>query len=183
MLMHLNIIHLKYRKDRLQLLEFQLANQNIQHFTIWDGIYDENPKRGIAKAHKQIIRWARDQNFPSVLIAEDDIEFTEKGTFEYFTKNEPQDFDLYLGGITYGIIDKNNSVADFAVTHLYKIHQKFYNIFLSTSEENDIDRSLANKGKFLVCNPFVAIQHNGFSDNQKKIQNYDLNFKKRKLFK
>lgn len=182
--MQLHIIHLKERKDRGQLLHKQLIEQNIRNYKIWEGILDkENPKRGIAKAHKQIIKWASNQNLPSVLIAEDDIKFTAIGAFDYFTKNEPNDFDLYLGGITYGKINTDNSVNDFAGTHLYKINQKFYNTFLSLPEEKDIDRSLAHKGKFIVCNPFVAIQQNGFSDNQKKYQDYEMYLQNRQLFK
>jgi hypothetical protein len=182
--MELHIIHLKERKDRAQLLNIELIKQNITNYTIWEGIPDkESPKRGIAKAHKQIIEWACNQNLPSVLIAEDDIKFTAKKAFEFFIKNEPEDFDLYLGGITYGSINPDNSVNDFAGTHLYKINQNFYSTFLSLSEKEDIDRSLANKGKFIVCNPFVAIQQNGFSDNQKRYQNYDLYLQNRQLFK
>ena len=183
-IMQLNIIHLKEQKDRAQLLDKQLIEQNITNYKIWEGIEDkENPKRAIARAHKQIIEWARNQNLPSLLIAEDDIKFTAKGAFEYFIKNEPKEFDLYLGGITYGNINPDNSVSDFAGTHLYKINQNFYDTFLSVSEEKDIDRSLANKGKFIVCNPFVAIQQNSFSDNQKRYQNYDLYIQNRQLFK
>ena len=77
--MELNIIHLKERKDRAQLLNIELIKQNITNYKIWEGVFDEeNPKRGIAKAHKQIIEWASNQNLPSVLIAEDDIKFTAK---------------------------------------------------------------------------------------------------------
>lgn len=64
-----------------------------------------------------------------------------------------------------------------------RLIKKFYNIFLSLPEEKDIDRSLAHKGKFIVCNPFVAIQQNGFSDNQKKYQNYEMYLQNRQLFK
>lgn len=109
------------------------------------------------------------------MIAEDDIKFTARGAFDYFIKNEPQEYDLYLGGIIYGNINSDNTVCDFAGTHFYKIKQKFYDTFLSIPEGKDIDRLLANKGKFIVCNPFVAIQNNGFSDNQKRHQNYDFN--------
>ena len=119
----------------------------------------------------------------SILIAEDDVKYTAKMAFEYFIINEPKDYDLYLGGITYGKINTDNSVKDFAGTHFYKIHQRFYKTFLSLPEEKDIDRSLAHKGKFIVCNPFVAIQQNGYSDNQKKYQNYDIYIKDRQLFK
>ncbi|HUS01201.1 MAG TPA: hypothetical protein VMY77_05715 [Chitinophagaceae bacterium] len=93
--MQLHIIHLKEREDRAQLLDQQLLEQNITDYKIWGGIRDnENPKRGIAKAHKQIIKWASNQNLPSILIAEDDIKFTARQAFEYFIKNEPNDFDL-----------------------------------------------------------------------------------------
>ncbi len=99
--MSLNIIHLKDRKDRLKLLDIQIVEQNIVNYTVWEGVLDkENPKRGIAKAHKQIIEWARNQNLPSILIAEDDVKFTARGAFEYFLQNEPKEYDLYLGGIT-----------------------------------------------------------------------------------
>ena len=182
--MKIHIIHLQERKDRAQLLHKEIVKQNIVDFKIWEGILDkENPKRGIARAHKQIIEWACKENLPSVLIAEDDIKFTALNAFDFFIKNEPKEFDLYLGGITYGSIKPDNSVTDFSGIHLYKINQNFYSTFLSLPEEKDVDRSLTNKGRFIVCNPFVAIQHNGFSDNQKKYKNYDLYFQNRQLFK
>ena len=82
--MPLHISHLKHRIDRLQLLNNQLFEQNIDYYRLWDGILDEeNPKRRIAKAHKQIIEWADNQNLPSIIIAEDDIKFTAPGAFEY----------------------------------------------------------------------------------------------------
>lgn len=181
--MQLHIIHLKHRTDRGQLLDIQLFEQNIVNFKLWEGVLDEeNPKRGIAKAHKQIIEWARNQNLPSITIAEDDIKFSAPGAFEYFIKNEPKEYDLYLGGIMYGNINSDNSVNDFAGIHLYKINQNFYDTFLSLSEEKDVDRSLAGKGKFIVCNPFAAIQHNGFSDNKKKYQKYDRYLEGRQFF-
>lgn len=181
--MKLNIIHLHSRLDRLQLLEDQLDEQKIYDYKIWPGIIDrDNPKRGIAKAHKQIVQWAKDQGLDSIIIAEDDLKFTAPGAFDFFIKNEPTNFDIYLGGITYGKINRNGSVNDFAGMHLYKIKQKFYDAFLLTPEEKDIDRSLANKGMFVVCNPMVAIQHNGFSDNKIKYENYDPCFKNRKHF-
>lgn len=179
----LNIIHLSQRKDRLELLKNQLIIQGINDYKLWEGIVDQsNPAKGISKAHKQIVAWAKRENLKSVVIAEDDVKFTAKGAFNYFLKNEPTQYDLYLGGVYYGKIKEDNSVHDFAGTMLYKIHEKFYDTFLSVSEERDIDRSLANQGKFIVCNPFVAIQHEGYSDNKKAFVNYDICLKGRKLF-
>lgn len=179
--MLLHIIHLKNRKDRIQLLEKQIVEQSIVNYKLWEGVLEENPKK--AKAHKQIIEWAKKENIDSIMIAEDDIKFTSSGAFNYFIENEPKEYDLYLGGIMYGKINHDNTVNDFSGLTLYKIRNNFYDTFLSLPEEKDIDRTLINKGKFVVCYPFVVTQYNGYSDNQKKYQNYDIYLQNRQLFK
>lgn len=95
---------------------------------------------------------------------------------------KPSEFDLYLGGITYGNIDKEGITNDFSGLHLYIINSSFFDKFLSIPEHGDIDRCLANMGSFVVCNPFVATQCNGISDNTGKYHNYDLHLKNRKMF-
>ena len=57
------------------------------------------------------------------------------------------------------------------------MNSRFYDVFLSVPENQNIDRALRNRGKFIVCNPLVAIQHNGFSDNIKQPCNYDIHLK------
>lgn len=179
----LNIIHLEHRKDRLELLQKELAEQGIYQYKIWDGIWDrKQPCKGISKSHKQIVKFACDNKLPSIMIAEDDLKFTATGAFQYFLQNEPPDYDLYLGGIYYGNIKKDNTVDDFAGLTLYRIHQRFYNTFLSIPEETDLDRSLHLKGKFVVCDPFVVFQQNGFSDNKGAHCNYEIYLRDRKLF-
>lgn len=103
-----------------------------------------------------------------VLIAEDDIKFTSPHSFTFFLKNKPLNYDIYLGGIIWGKLNEDNSVDDFSGTTLYLANQKFYDTLLSLPDDKDYDRALANKGKFIVCNPMVAQQHDGFSDNQKR---------------
>jgi hypothetical protein len=137
---------------------------------------------GIAMAHQQIVKWAIQENISEITIAEDDIQFTADGAFTYYLQNKPSSFDLYLGGITYGELLHDNTVEDFAGIHLYTIHQNFYNVFLDQNGEVDIDRALKNKGKFVVCNPMVAIQRNGYSDNRKKAMDYSIYFKDRSLY-
>jgi hypothetical protein len=171
----LNIIDLPHRIDRLELLNRELQEQQIVDYKIWAGIIDsELPCRGISKAHKVIIKFAKKENLSEILIAEDDIHFTSSGAFKYFLDNKPQDYDLYLGGINWGKINEDNSVNDFSGNTFYMVNNKFYETILSPPEEKDFDRIVANRGKFFVCNPMVAIQHNGFSDNQKNILISDL---------
>ena len=182
--MLLNVIHLAKRADRFDLLKKELHSQNIKKHKIWDGIIDPNiPVRGISQAHKQIVRYAQRKKLPEILIGEDDLHFTEEVAFQFFINNKPLDYDIYLGGILEGKIKKDNTVIDFSGLTFYLINERFYNIFLSMPENFNLDRALRNKGKFIVCNPFVVVQHNGFSDNVKQFCNYDEYFKDRNLFR
>jgi len=181
--MLLNIIHLKKRADRLDLIRSELLEQNIEKYKMWDGIIDHSISlRGISQAHKQIVRYAQRERIAEILISEDDVHFTANGAFQFFIKNKPQHYDIYLGGINGGIIKKDNTVDDFSGLTFYMINERFYDIFLSTPENVNLDRALSNKGKFFVCNPFVAIQHNGFSDNLKRFCNYDECLEGRNLY-
>ena len=181
--MQINIIHLPERVDRLKLLKKELKWQGILDFKIWPGIVDDSiPVRGISKAHKQIVKYANDNELPEVLIAEDDLKFTSIGAFEFFLKGRPSDSDIYLSSIYYGLIAEDNSVNDFSGLTFYIVNQSFYNKFLEIPEHDNLDRLLSKKGKFIVCNPFTVIQHNGFSDNTKRYCNYDIYLTGRKLF-
>ncbi|MGB3946340.1 MAG: hypothetical protein WBM13_00025 [Bacteroidia bacterium] len=164
-------------------LQKELQEQGISEFQIWNGIIDsEITERGISKAHKQIIQYAKDNCLPEVLIGEDDLHFTGKNAFKFFLANVPSDYDIYLGGIYYGRLKSDNTVEDFSGLTLYMVNERFYDTFLSVSENVHLDRALRNKGRFVVCNPLVVVQHNGFSDNVKEEVNYDSFLIERKLF-
>ena len=181
--MKVNIIHLPERTDRMELLEKELHEQNIFDYRIWDGIVDPIiTNRGISQAHKQIVKNAKDNGLSEILIAEDDLKFTAKGAFEFFLHNRPKEFDIYLAGIYFGELNADNIVRDFSGLTFYIINQRFFDTFLSISEHDNLDRSLRNKGEFIVCNPFAVIQYNGFSDNVKQYCNYDSYLIGRKLF-
>ena len=181
--MQLNIIHLAHRRDRWLRLKKELRNQAISNYKIWDGIVDPYiPARGISKAHKQIVQYALKYNLPEVLIAEDDLKFTDIGAFEFFLKNKPAEYDLYLSSIYYGKLDETNIVEDFSGLTFYIANRRFYEKLLSIPEHDNLDRLLNHKGRFIVCNPFPVIQHNGFSDNTKHYCYYDNYLKDKKLF-
>ncbi|HUZ58285.1 MAG TPA: hypothetical protein VMU83_05840 [Hanamia sp.] len=181
--MFLNIIHLAQRVDRLQLLKDEIATQKISNFKMWEGVVDNTlTRRGISRAHKNIIRHAKLQGSQSVLIGEDDLHFTAPGAFNFYLANIPDDFDIYLGGIVYGNIDENNLTTDFSGTTLYIIHERFYDQMLALPEDQHIDRALRNCGKFVVCNPMAVIPHNGYSDNRKRYVDYEPYFNGKNLF-
>ena len=181
--MRVNIIHLPHRKDRLNSLLNQLNQQKITDYVIWDGIVDPyTTARGISQAHKQIVRYAKENQLSEVLIAEDDLKFTSKGAFNYFLKNKPKNFDLYLASIYLEKIRDDNTVDDFSGLTFYIVKEKYYNSFLSMPEHDNLDRLLKGSGKFFVCNPFTVIQQNGVSDNSRQYCNYDIFLEGRELF-
>lgn len=181
--MRLNIIHLSHRTDRRELLMREIKEQKIKEYKIWNGIIDPFlPCRGISQAHKQIIKEAKETRLPEILIGEDDLHFTASGAFDFYLKNKPSDFDIYLGGIVYGKIIENNIVNDFSGITFYMVNERYYDTILSIPEEYHLDRALKNKGKFIVCNPFTVIPHNGYSDNYKREFDYLPYLKDRTLF-
>lgn len=166
------------RGDRMFLLQKELKAQNITEFRLWDGVVHKVPRTGISRAHKQIVQYAKDNNLERITIAEDDVKFCFEGAYDYYIKNIPTDYDLYLASVYHGKI-KDNLVADFAGLSLYTIHSRFYDTFLASDETIDVDIDMKDKGKFVVCCPFAAIQQsNVFSDNVREVVNYDSRLEK-----
>lgn len=177
----IHIIHNLARKDRFKILQKEIATQSLC-VRFWPAIMDKIiPFRGVARAHKQIVRWAKEQGLQEVLIAEDDIKFFKPYAFLQFIQNKPNEYDLYLGNIFGGNIAEDNTVTDFAGLTMYYISERFYDTFLAANEMNNFDRSLAGLGKYVVCNPMVCSQYGGYSDNKKEyVADYDHHLKQYK---
>lgn len=181
--MRIAVIHNFDAGDRFDRLMKEFTVQNINEFRFFNAIHDTNSvARGINLAHKQCVRFAKEMQLPEICIMEDDVRFTNPGSFKYFIQNKPSDFDIYLSGIYVGDIQEDNSVQVFSGFHCYIVAQKFYDIFLSVPEDAHIDRALGGLGKYIVCNPFAAIQYNGYSYNTKMDMNYDSLLEDRKLY-
>lgn len=181
-LMRLHIIK-GNREERLPRLLKELQTQGITDYELWDGIYlPHSIKASINAAHKQIVEYARLAEWDEVGIAEDDIKFTHPKSWEFFLNNKPNDFDIYLSMIYSGEIDENNQVRKFTGMTMYAVSSRFYDAFLSVPDDDHIDQLLAGKGKFIVCNPFVAVQYDGFSSNTGKNEVYGTLLQGRNIF-
>ena len=181
--MKILVIHNFDSHERFESLMNEFKNQNIRDFKFIDAVHDvHSAKRGINQAHKNCIRYAKSHLLDEVCIMEDDVAFTKNDSFQYFLGKKPLDFDIYLSGIYLGDIDEDNRVKDFCGLHCYIVKSKFFDKFLSANDDEHIDRALANLGDYHVCNPFAAIQYNGFSYNTKMDMNYDDLLKNRELY-
>lgn len=162
-----NVIHDALRTDRHHLFLMEAAQQGF-NFRVWDAVKSGKPKENISLAHKQIIRFAKENNLPEVCVMENDCHFTSPTSFNFFISKKPTDYDLYLSSVEYGRINGDNTIQDFAGFQLYFCHEKFYDTFLEADPTKDIDRMMARKGKFIVCQPFATVQHETISDNSRR---------------
>lgn len=167
----LNII-IGNRGERLPRLMKELETQGITNYEFWEGIYLPSIKESINAAHRQIVEYARLAEFAEVVIAEDDIMFSNVGAWQYFLSQKPKEYDIFLGGIFNGDIDENNVVRDFTGMTLYSVHSRFYDTFLSVNPLDHIDRELGGLGRYIVCHPMVATQYDGVSGNTGKFETY-----------
>lgn len=169
----LHIIHLAARTDRMKTLRHELTAQEITNYRIWPGIIGAPAYKGVTSAHHQIVAFANEQQLDSVVIAEDDIRFTAPGAYRYFLSHTPTDYDLYLGGITWRSTGDEKRTEKFAGLTLYKIQRRFYQTFLSAGSGDHLDRSLSGLGMFTICDPLVAKQYPGYSDNEGRNVSYE----------
>lgn len=161
----------------------ELMKQGITDYELWDGVYKyDSAKKNINAAHKQIVEYAQLAGWPEVAIAEDDIKFFAPGAWDYFLVSKPDDYDIYLSSVYVGDIQPDNTVNEFCGFGLYIVNSRFYEKFLSVSPDEHIDRGLKGKGKFVVCNPFVAEQYDGWSGNTGKEEKYGNLMEGRNLF-
>lgn len=182
--MIVNIINLPHREDR-RISAIQQSTEQGFEIKWWPGIVEYPPAKGISKAHKQIIQYAKDNKFTEVPIMEDDCIFTAPGAFDYFIKNKPKDFDIYFSMIYSGEIKDSRIVNGFSGMTLYIVHERFYDYFLSAPDNDHIDRWLGNSAfekRYIVCDQYCCYQIGGVSDNHRKRVTYDAYYIGKKWF-
>lgn len=164
-----NIINLGHRWQRRISVAAEMEAQNALYM-FFLGVEGDTPKINIHHAHKQIIRHAKEYNYPRVIVAEDDCVFTAPDAWKFFLDNIPQDYDLYVASYYSGSHDENFVVTGFRGLTLYSCHQRFYEKFLSLSESLHLDSAIAMSDAKVIVSPlFCATQAAGYSDQRKKI--------------
>lgn len=173
--MKLHILNGGYLNRAEQLMK-ELASQGIVDYQLWGGVHDtRSVKASINKGHKQIVQYALDNDLDEIVICENDIHFFSPKSWEYYLSKKPDwwEYDMYMGMIFIGDIDKENKVKYFTGLTLYSVSKKFYDIFLSMPYDNHLDIALGWQGDYHVCMPFVATQNNGISSNTGKHETYE----------
>lgn len=179
--MNAHVILDPFRPYSNETLEKELDQQGI-NAKIWLAVHDSSSvAKSINLSHKIIVSYAKEHNLPEICILEEDVMFMAPGAWQYFLANKPEVFDLYLGGC-YGLNqDAYRRIAEeagatpihnFAGLHCYIIDAGYYDKFLAMPEDKHIDDQ-PGMGRFFVCSPFAALQHPGWSSNNKVMTNYN----------
>ena len=176
------LINLPERTERLERSLEELKSFSIEDVKIIPGVREKHSLNGIANAHLNCIRLAKENKWKAVIICEDDVRFQSKQSREYADlaiANAPEDWDILLGGIyfTKGLTKENdywNKPDDFCALHFYIVNEKVYDKLLEFDYSTHIDRWIGkNKEiKYYVCNKFFSIQYNGWSDNVRDEMDY-----------
>lgn len=153
----------------------ELKTQQID-WRMWSCVRDtQNVIRSINLSHKQIVKYAKDNGLPEICIMEEDVWFMAPGAWQYFLRNKPADYDLYLAG-AYALnplakkrLEEQHGpveIHNFAGLHCYMISERYYDRFLSIPEWKHIDDQ-PGMGVFYVLFPFAALQHPGWSSTSR----------------
>jgi hypothetical protein len=167
-----NVIHDSRREDRWNMLMEQ-ADTNGFRFRLWPAQFFNEPKvqvLGPWAAHKQIIRWAKEEKMPYVWICEDDVQFTHPKAIDYFLSQIPQDGEtnLFLGGV-WSSRWIGGELRSWSGIHCYVVFSRFYDRYLAAPEVKPVDIWLAEwhatygGNRIKVCRPLVAKCYDGLS--------------------
>ena len=198
------IINLDERTDRLNNVIKKFEQYNLPLYRI-PAIRDSVGWKGCGYSHISVIKMAKEQNLPSVLIIEDDCIPTEhfKNWFviqEWLEKHRTK-WDIFIGGNSYygfWVNEKDNieplcQLEDIklyktktAAFHFYYVNSSAYDkmleweTYIQTHNESmpiDLWPDKVNLNS-ISCTPFIALQQPSYSDIEKDVRDYDTQMKK-----
>lgn len=181
------VIHDLHNRQRELSLIQEMAYSGLFNGTHYDIIaaemYRGKACTGISRSHKKCVRLAKELKLPYVIIIEDDIMFLDKtamSKFQQYREKLPADWEIFLGGMYDGVphpINENVATVMNKISglHLYMVHEGFYDKFLMADEAANLDWWLSTQAKanIYVAYPMLALQHEFYSANAKKILNYN----------
>jgi glycosyl transferase family 25 len=193
---HVVYINLERRNDRKISVINELNKIGVKEPICFKAIELQNGALGCSMSHLKCIENAKKNNYDSVLICEDDIEFLNPDLFltqlkEFLESNINWDVVLIAGNnmIPYTPIN-NNCIKIFncQTTTGYIVKKEYYDILINnyktgiqklmkepTNNSYKIDKywfSLQRKDNWYLIIPLSVVQKEDYSDIEKKITNF-----------
>lgn len=172
--------------ERQKNVRDQFASQSFKFlpYQLVPAIMEKTSRYGIAKSHKKCVRIAKDNNWSGVVILEDDVNFLHHDSLKIFMElidKLPKDCDLFLGGIHSGHMKYSATkkgytkvIGTFSGLHCYYLSARYYDRFLETQEDLNIDFALSEvmKARTYVAVPILVSEIPGFSFNSGRDEEY-----------
>lgn len=173
----------------ISVVKEEFAKQQILAWYSYPAVYRKTVVESISEGHKKIVEQALKKRMPEIWICEDDVSFVTPQAAKYFLDNKPKEFDIYCGGV-YGLSQEAKEkkegnlirIKEITGLHCYIIRERYYEKFLSYPNDLHID-TCQKDGEFYTVYPFAAIQRAGWSANNRKHVDYNLNLATEDLYK
>ena len=196
---HIFYINLEHRIDRKLHVEEELTKVGLTNFTRFNAIKMPNGALGCSMSHLKCLQLAKENNWPHVLIVEDDIEFLDPTTFinqanKFFNSIDRWDVLLLAGNniMPYKTIDNNDScvkVSGCLTSTGYLVSSHYYDkliqnikmgitFFMRRPQQKKlyaIDvfwKPLQEVDNWYLLTPLTVIQMEDYSDIEQKKINY-----------
>lgn len=190
-------INLEHRKDRNEETLKELKSFGIHNPIRFNAIKDDIGMIGCGKSHLEVLKLARENNLPHVLIIEDDIKFLDPDltnkTLNNILNSGLNWNVIILGGNNYEPYTKINEdcikVENCQTTTAYLVKQSYYDTLINHWEEglsklietkdepkyalDQYWKQLQKQDTFLLLNPLKVVQRESYSDIQKGNMNYE----------
>ena len=209
---HVLYINLESRPDRKIHVEEQLRNVGINNGERFNAIQLPNGAIGCSMSHLKCLEIAKQNNWPHLLIVEDDILFTNPALFinklNFFLSKHKNDFDVLLiaGNNVPPYIPIDEScvkISKCQTTTGYLVQSHYYDTLIQNYREGiknlmkypdnhkffAIDKywlKLQEKDRWFLIVPLSVIQRQDYSNIEKKNTNYGhlmLDLDKKEFFK
>lgn len=189
-------INLDRREDRWEesVKEFEkwgLLDQ-VERYSAIDGTTLENPYRvnngelGLIETHLNIIKESKEKKYNSVLLIEDDIEFTDEiKLLDQYFNSLPQKWDILWFGANHNkhMGNKINLINEKIIkcnkaysTHCIAFNKSIFDLVINLLEKRQkpVDVYYSDLQKSFDCyafNPSMSLQRPSYSDIQNRMQN------------
>lgn len=190
-------INLENRTDRKKQIENELQKVGFLNYSRFNAIRDKKGYIGCSKSHLECLKIARDNQYPNVIIFEDDFQFTiDKNEFNYLLNYILNiDYDVFM--LSYNTLASDITDTEYPILRRiqntqtasgYIVNRKYYDKLISNYqdalellEKTDDYESYANDqywkllqetDNWLCYKKRVGIQRKSFSDIVKTTVNY-----------
>lgn len=137
-------INLEHRLDRKNQIESELQKVGIYNYQRFNAIKNEKGYLGCSESHLECLKLARDNNYPNVMILEDDFEFVVDENTVQFILNHllTVDYDVFI--LSYNTYKKNitktddqylKRIKETQTASGYIVNRKYYDTLISNFEE------------------------------------------------